>query len=63
MTELTLFASTFILVFALGLQSLNVNNGNYRPACELATDRLLPVRWTARHPVLDAHASAPGTIH
>jgi hypothetical protein len=29
MTELTLFASTFILVFALGLQSLNVNNGNY----------------------------------
>ena len=29
MTELTLFASTFILVFALGLQSLNVNNGHY----------------------------------
>lgn len=28
MTELTLFASTFILVFALGLQSLNVNNGH-----------------------------------
>lgn len=29
MTELTLFASTFMLVFALGLQSLNVNNGHY----------------------------------
>ncbi len=29
MTELTLFASTFVLVFALGLQSLNVNNGHY----------------------------------
>lgn len=29
MTELTLFASTFILVFALGLQSINVNNGHY----------------------------------
>ena len=29
MNELTLFASTFVLVFALGLQSLNVNNGHY----------------------------------
>ena len=29
MTELTLFCSTFILVFALGMQSLNVNNGHY----------------------------------
>lgn len=29
MTELTLFASTFVLVFALGSQSLNVNNGHY----------------------------------
>lgn len=29
MTELTLFASTFVLVFALGAQSLNVNNGHY----------------------------------
>jgi hypothetical protein len=29
MTELTLFTSTFILVFALGAQSLNVNNGHY----------------------------------
>ncbi len=29
MTELTLFARTFILVFALGLQSINVNNGHY----------------------------------
>jgi hypothetical protein len=28
MTELTLFISTFVLVFALGLQSLNVNNGH-----------------------------------
>jgi len=27
--ELTLFASTFVLVFALGLQSLNVNNGHF----------------------------------
>lgn len=29
MTELTLFASTYILVFALGLQSINVNNGHF----------------------------------
>lgn len=29
MTELTLFTSTFVLVFALGLQSLNVNNGHF----------------------------------
>ncbi len=29
MTELTLFASTFITVFALGFQSLNVNQGKY----------------------------------
>lgn len=29
MTELTLFCSTYILVFALGLQSLNVNNGHF----------------------------------
>lgn len=29
MTELALFASTFVCVFALGVQSLNVNNGHY----------------------------------
>ncbi len=29
MTALTLFASTFALVFFLGLQSLNVNGGHY----------------------------------
>lgn len=29
MTELALFVSTFVLVFALGLQSLNVNGGHY----------------------------------
>lgn len=28
MTELALFCSTFVLVFALGIQSLNVNNGH-----------------------------------
>jgi hypothetical protein len=28
MTELALFISTFVVVFALGLQSLNVNNGH-----------------------------------
>lgn len=32
MTELILFASTYVLVFALGLQSLNVNNGHYYAA-------------------------------
>jgi len=32
MTELTLFVSTFVLVFALGAQSLNVNNGHYYAA-------------------------------
>ena len=32
MTELTLFASTFVLVFALGAQSLNVNNGHHLAA-------------------------------
>jgi hypothetical protein len=29
MTALLLFVSTFVLVFALGLQSLNVNGGHY----------------------------------
>jgi hypothetical protein len=29
MTALILFASTFVLVFFLGLQSLNVNGGRY----------------------------------
>lgn len=32
MTATALFASTFALVFALGLQSLNVNGGHYRAA-------------------------------
>ena len=29
MTAMILFASTFVLVFFLGLQSLNVNSGRY----------------------------------
>lgn len=29
MTELILFGSTFVTVFALGFQSLNVNGGHY----------------------------------
>jgi len=32
MTELLLYASTFITVFALGFQSLNVNQGRYLAA-------------------------------
>lgn len=32
MTELTLFSSCFVLVFALGSQSINVNNGHYLAA-------------------------------
>jgi hypothetical protein len=32
MTALIIFGSTFILVFALGFQSLNVNNGHYKAA-------------------------------
>lgn len=32
MTEMALFGSTFLLVFALGLQSLNVNGGHYLAA-------------------------------
>lgn len=32
MTELLLFLSTFLLVFFLGLQSLNVNGGHTRAA-------------------------------
>ena len=32
MNEITLFASTFVLVFALGFQSLSVNNGHFRMA-------------------------------
>lgn len=32
MIALTIFASTFVLVFALGFQSLNVNNGHYKAA-------------------------------
>lgn len=32
MTALVLFGSTFLSVFALGFQSLNVNGGHYRAA-------------------------------
>jgi hypothetical protein len=32
MTPLLIFGSTFILVFALGFQSQNVNNGHYKMA-------------------------------
>lgn len=32
MTALLIFISTFSLVFALGFQSLNVNNGHYKAA-------------------------------
>lgn len=32
MTALILFLSTFVAVFALGFQSLNVNQGHYRAA-------------------------------
>jgi hypothetical protein len=32
MNELALFGSTFLLVFFLGLQSLNVNGGHYAAA-------------------------------
>lgn len=32
MIALTIFISTFVLVFALGFQSLNVNNGHYKAA-------------------------------
>lgn len=32
MTALIIFISTFVLVFALGFQSLNVNNGHYKAA-------------------------------
>lgn len=32
MTSIVIFASTFVAVFALGFQSLNVNQGHYRAA-------------------------------
>jgi len=32
MIEILLFVSTFVAVFALGVQSLNVNNGHYLAA-------------------------------
>ena len=32
MIALVIFFSTFVLVFALGFQSLNVNNGHYKAA-------------------------------
>ncbi|MDP3322673.1 MAG: hypothetical protein Q8S71_03900 [Hydrogenophaga sp.] len=31
-TSILIFISTFVLVFALGFQSLNVNNGHYKAA-------------------------------
>lgn len=51
MTPLALFASTFVVVFALGAQSLIVNNGKYAMAfcnsfviggCNLALYKLAP---------------------
>ncbi len=32
MTALIIFVSTFVMVFGLGFQSLNVNNGHYKAA-------------------------------
>jgi len=32
MTAVLIFISTFVLVFSLGFQSLNVNNGHYKAA-------------------------------
>jgi hypothetical protein len=32
MTAIIIFVSTFVLVFALGFQSQNVNNGHYKMA-------------------------------
>lgn len=32
MTPIIIFVSTFVLVFALGFQSLNVNKGHYKAA-------------------------------
>jgi hypothetical protein len=32
MTALLIFAATFVMVFALGFQSLNVNNGHHKAA-------------------------------
>lgn len=56
MTELILFASAFVTVFALGFQSLNVNNGHYASAFltsfiiglgHIALYRVLPqASWT-----------------
>lgn len=51
LTELTLFASTYLLVLLLGLQSLNVNNGHHAAAfftsfgiglCNLVMFKLVP---------------------
>ena len=51
LTELTLFASTYMLVLLLGLQSLNVNNGHHAAAfftsfgiglCNLVMFKLVP---------------------
>lgn len=51
MKELTLFASAYLVVFLLGLQSLNVNAGNYLAAffisfaiggCHLVIYRMVP---------------------
>lgn len=59
MNELTLFASTFVLVFALGAQSLNVNNGHYVAAAltsfvigagQMVLSRLLRTPAGARSP-------------
>lgn len=33
MAALWIFISTFVLVFALGMQSQHVNNGHYKAAC------------------------------
>lgn len=56
MTELALFVSTFLLVFALGLQSLNVNGGHYSAA--FCTSFLI---GTANLAVLKLAPNATGT--
>ena len=66
MSSLLLFASTFISVFALGLQSLNVNQGHYLAAgitsVLISTGHIFLYRFMPDANVLDALGYYAGGI-
>lgn len=66
MIELAIFGSTFLAVFALGLQSLNVNQGHYLAAgltsVAISSGHIALYRWMPQAEALQMLAYYAGGI-